>query len=83
MSPELKNHVQELCNYVAMNEWDFIHEEIGNGIEPKDTLLWAALMAEYLMDSRNTIHPAESFREELGMEVSSDGYILNKEEYFS
>jgi hypothetical protein len=73
--------IEQLIQYTIMNEVNYVHEELGHS-EPADTILWEALVAKW-EGFCNSKPPHIAFMELVnGVEVSPDGILINKEEYF-
>jgi hypothetical protein len=77
MKTDLKNAINSCVGYIAEHEWNHIVEELDNGLQPNDTILWDALVVNHRMFGGTPPH--EAFMEEIaGIEVSEEGLITNE-----
>jgi hypothetical protein len=74
--------IQRVVDYTLGNEWNWISEALSNELEPNETVLWDALIVDNALNGGTPPHIRMMNGIE-GIEVSEDGIITNKEEYFS
>jgi hypothetical protein len=74
------DHYEAIISYTIANEWNYVYESImGDGVEPRETVLWDAIMCDYIM--RGGAKPAQRFNYEFkSFKVTDDGVLSNREE---
>jgi len=74
------DHYEAIISYTLNNEWNYAYESImGDCLEPNETILWNALMCDYIM--HGGVRPAQRFNDEFeSFKVTDDGVLSNREE---
>jgi hypothetical protein len=78
MKENTKQAALELAGYTVMNEENYVHEELANGIPPVDTILWCAYEVQKSLGV-SELSPVERFRA-IGIQVTDDGATYYDEE---